>query len=420
MGGYKVVGGNKLEGEVKIDGAKNSILPILASVVLNNHVSVIHNCPKISDTIVSIEILKAIGCKVTFYEEQKTIIIDSSTANITDVPEQFAREMRSSIIFLGAILGRFGQCKISYPGGCELGLRRINLHLKALRELGAEITERHGFIMCEAKKLTGTKINLDSPSVGATQNIMLAAVLAEGETTITNAAKEPEIVDLEKFLNGMGAKVYGAGTDCVVIKGVKKLHSVEHTIIPDRIIAGTYLTAAAITKGNITVENIIPSHIYPITSKLSEAGCTIYEENNKIHLISPEILKEIPTTTTLPHPGFPTDMQPQLMALLSIAKGTSVIFESIFESRTKHIGELVRMGADIILGSDGRTSVIKGVKMLKGTTVESKDLRGGAALILAGLAAEGETIVENSGFVERGYEKIEEDLKSLGANISII
>lgn len=417
MGKYIINGGNKLSGELSINGGKNAILPILAATVLNKGLNIIHNCPKISDTFIAIEILKSIGCDVIF--EDRTIIVDSSEIDKTEVSESLVRKMRSSIIFLGGLLGRFKEVKISYPGGCELGARPIDLHLKSLKSLGTVIKEENGYIFCKTDNLKGTKIDLDFPSVGATENIMLASVLADDKTIIFNAAKEPEIIDLQIFLNRMGAKVVGAGTETIVIDGVKKLHSVEHTVMPDRIEAGTYLSAAAINKGEIYIKNVYPRHLYPITSKFTDMGCIIKEEINSIYLKAPSKLKSIPITRTLPHPGFPTDMQPQLMSVLTLSQGTSIIIETVFESRNKHIPELTKMGADIIC-HDGRTSVIKGVNSIHGSNVYSKDLRGGAALIIAGLAAEGETIVSNSSYVERGYENIEKCLLSLGADIKFV
>ena len=289
-----------------------------------------------------------------------------------------------------------------------------------MQKLGVDIVEEHGFIICTTKKLVGARINLDFPSVGATENIMLAAVFAKGETIISNAAKEPEIVDLEKFLNGMGAKIRGSGTATIIIEGVKKLHKVEHKVMPDRIVAGTFLAAAALTKGDILLRNIVHEHLYPITSKLIEMGCHVKEENDTIYLKAAENLKPIEILRTNPHPGFPTDMQPQFMTLLALAKGTSIVIETVFDSRNKHICELNRMGANIILSQDGMTSVIKGVEKFTGAVVTSKDLRGGAALIIAGLSAEGETIVINSSHVERGYENIEETFRQLGGNIKLI
>ncbi len=302
MGEYHIKGGYRLHGDVCINGGKNAILPILASVVLNKGISVIHDCPAISDTYISIEILKSIGCKVEF--SGSTITVDSSCADNYNIPEKPVREMRSSIIFLGGVLGRFNCVNISYPGGCELGARPIDLHLKALREMGTEMVEEHGFIYCKAKKLVGTRINLDFPSVGATENIMLTAALAEGQTTISNAAKEPEIVDLQNFLNAMGADIRGAGTDTITINGVTELHDVEYRVIPDRIVAGTFLVAAAITRGDITLHNVLPQHMIPVTSKLMETGCYVKEWKNEIYLKAPEVIKPV-RLRTYPHPGFP-------------------------------------------------------------------------------------------------------------------
>lgn len=416
MGKYYICGGKKLQGETTVDGAKNAVLPILAATVLNASVNCIHNCPMILDSKIMVEILTAVGCKVIC--DGNTIHVDSSYANSYEVPEKQVKEMRSSIIFLGSMIGRFKKAIITYPGGCELGPRPIDLHLKALKQMGISINEANGFIVCEAKEILGTNINLDFPSVGATENIMLAAVLAKGRTVINNAAKEPEIVDLQNFLIAMGAKVYGAGTDKIFIDGVEKLHEVEYSVMPDRIVAGTLLVAGAITKGEIVVNDVNPSHIYSILSKLRECGCIIVEEPNSIYLKAPNILNSVDFIRTHPYPGFPTDMQPQFMTLLTLAKGTSIIIETVFESRYKHVSELMRMGANISL--DGRTAIIKGVDHLRSANVSAMDLRGGAALILAGLAASGQTIVDNSKHIERGYESIHSQLVSLGANINFI
>jgi len=417
MGEYHISGGKCLSGQLKVYGAKNAVLPMLAATVLSKNISVIHNCPEISDTFMAVKILESVGAKVTI--ENDSLIISTATIDNCEVPDKYVREMRSSIIFLGSMLARCGKVKISYPGGCPLGTRPIDLHIKGMRALGATVIEEPEFIFAEAKKLIGTRIDLDFPSVGATENIMLAAVLAEGQTIISNAAKEPEIVDLQNFLLTMGAKVSGAGSDVIVIDGVviDDLHDGEHFVMPDRIVAGTYLCAAAITGGELLLTNIIPEHLHPITSKLAETNCEIQMEGSKVYLRAPKRLKSIERIRTHPHPGFPTDMQPQLMALLSTAWGVSIIEETLFESRNKHVPELNRMGADITLLSNGMTSVINGPSNLRGANVECMDLRGGAALIIAGLGAKGMTIVKNSMFVERGYVRIEEDLRKIGADI---
>ncbi|HZJ76480.1 MAG TPA: UDP-N-acetylglucosamine 1-carboxyvinyltransferase, partial [Oscillospiraceae bacterium] len=347
--------------------------------------------------------------------ENGTIIVDSGELTSYEIPEELVREMRSSIIFLGAMLSRCGRVKVSYPGGCEIGLRPIDLHLKSLREMGAKIEEKHGFLICEATQLRGCDIQLDFPSVGATENIILAAVLAKGVTVIRNAAREPEIVDLGNFLNVMGARISGAGTANIRIEGVEKLYDVEHRIISDRIVAGTYLVAAAITKGEIILKNVIHEHLQSVLYKLKECGCIVRIHNNSLKLIAPEEIKAVEFIKTLPYPGYPTDMQAQMMALMSLSNGTTIFTENIFENRYKHANELVRMGANIKV--DGRVAVVKGVKKLSGATVIAQDLRGGASLILVGLAAEGETIIENIKHIDRGYENIHDVLGEAGANI---
>ncbi|WP_041721688.1 UDP-N-acetylglucosamine 1-carboxyvinyltransferase [Alkaliphilus metalliredigens] len=414
MSRFIIEGGKKLEGEMRVSGAKNSVLPILAATVLNGSLNVIHDIPNLSDVKVMTGILESVGCHVK--REGNTMIVDSSELDNHEIPEHLVREMRSSIIILGAILSRCGKIKISYPGGCEIGPRPIDLHLKSLREMGTKIEEKHGYLICEAKQLKGCEIQLDFPSVGATENSILAAVFAEGTTIIRNAAREPEILDLENFLNAMGGKVSGAGSATVYIEGVKKLHSVEHRIIPDRIVAGTYLAAAAATKGKVTLSNVIPEHIQSVIYKLREAGCNITCSNQSVQLVSPTKLKAIDSIRTLPYPGFPTDMQSQMMALMTMGDGISVFAENIFENRYKHAEELIRMGANIKV--DGRVAIIRGVPKLTGATVSAKDLRGGAALIIAGLAAEGTTIIENAKHVDRGYDDIHEVLQQVGAQIT--
>lgn len=406
-------GGNRIHGEVRIGGAKNSVLPVLAATVLNGGINVIHDTPKLLDVCIMERILTSLGCSVK--RENRTVIVDSRQLTNYEIPEELVREMRSSIIFLGAMISRCGKVRASYPGGCEIGLRPIDLHLKSLREMGAEIDEEHGFLVCEAKRLKGCEIQLDFPSVGATENIMLAAVFAEGMTIIRNAAREPEIIDLENFLNAAGAKILGAGTATIRIKGVEKLNNVEHSIIPDRIVAGTYLAAAVITKGEIILKNVIQEHLQSILYKFKECGCTIQTCNHSLRLIAPKEIKAIESIRTMPFPGYPTDMQAQMMALMSLSDGTTIFMENIFENRYKHANELVRMGANIKV--DGRIAVVKGTEKLSSATVIAQDLRGGAALVLAGLAAEGETTIENIRHIDRGYENIHDVLDGLGADI---
>ena len=344
------------------------------------------------------------------------MVVDSENACGYTIPDDLMRQMHSSIIFLGAIIARFKKAVVSMPGGCEIGNRPIDLHLKALRQLGVEICESHGYINCEANKLCGANIHLDFPSVGATENIMLTACMAEGTTVITNTAREPEIADLESFLNRMGAKISGSGSDVIRIEGVNKLYAVEHTIIPDRIAAATYLSCAAATRGSIILRNVCPEHMYAMTTVLKDMGCRIYNEKTRIILTSPKNrLKSVKRIVTMPYPGFPTDIQSPFMALFTIAEGTGVFVENIFENRFQHVEELVRMGADIKV--DGRVAVITGVNKLSGAKVEAKELRGGAALVVAALAAEGETVIDNIKYIDRGYENIEKNLTICGANI---
>jgi UDP-N-acetylglucosamine 1-carboxyvinyltransferase len=413
---YVINGGIRLSGEVAVSGSKNAILPILAATVLNGKKNIIENCPDLLDTVASENILKSIGCLV--YREDSTLIVDSSTVNSHEIKEHLTREMRSSIIFLGSVIARFHKAKISFPGGCALGPRPIDFHINALKQLGVSITEEKGYLICETKGIKGTKISLDYPSVGATENIMLASVFAKGATTIINAAKEPEIVDLQNFLNSMGADITGAGTDTVVIKGVTELNEVRHKVMPDRIAAGTFLTAAAITGGSVKVNGVSPAYMQPLIAKLKETGCRVTEELSSITLKSPPALRPVDILRTHPHPGFPTDCQPQFMSVLTLAQGTSIIIETVFESRFKHAAELNKMGANI--STEGRAAIIKGVNELSGSVVKAMDLRGGAALILAGLAARGETQVLEGSYVKRGYENIEESLASLGADIKCI
>ncbi len=415
MSNYIIEGGKKLYGETYASGSKNASLPIMAASVLNRGITKLYNVPNIHDTQMMIEILKNIGCKVK--KNQNKVVIDSRNVNKFEIPEHLMRQMRSSVIFAGAILGRYKKVIFSYPGGCDIGSRPIDLHLKGFEKLGATINQDFGKIICETEKITPTEINLDFPSVGATENIMLASVLSDGETEIINAAMEPEIVDLQNFLNKMGAKIEGAGSNVIKIQGVKNLKDVSYNIMPDRIETGTLLCAAAITGGEITIKKVNASHIAPLLNKLTEAGCIIKLKENEIKLKAPKKLKSI-DVKTMPYPGFPTDMQAIIGAVVSIASGTSIIVENIFENRYKYINELQKMGAKINI--EGKTAIIKGVKKLYGTKVQATDLRGGASLVLAGLVAKGTTNVENIEYILRGYENLHEKLKNLGAEIYMV
>ncbi|MCL2406753.1 MAG: UDP-N-acetylglucosamine 1-carboxyvinyltransferase [Defluviitaleaceae bacterium] len=418
MGNYRIKGGRTLAGHINPGGAKNAVLPILAASVLCDE-SILTNVPNLSDVTLSLDILEQLGC-IVGYDGSK-VKINSVKADKTTVPTKHVGKMRSSILFLGSMLGRFGEAEIGLPGGCKLGARKIDYHLDAFRKMGAvvEENEERGTIICHVpnKRLSGADITLKTPSVGATENIMLAAVLADGITTITNAAKEPEIVDLADFLNKSGAKVIGAGTGEIVVTGVKGLGSVNHRIIPDRIVAGTYLCAVAMTGGDILLNDVIPTHMTATLNMLRDAGCRIKHGNGYVWIASPDRLKSLKNLTTDVYPGFPTDMQAQFAAMQCIADGECIIRETIFESRDKHFAELTKMGANIKVTGDEVT--VKGMARLRGATVAAPDLRGGAALILAGLAASGETIVNNSEHVERGYESIEAALSWLGAEISL-
>lgn len=411
---YIIKGGNKIEGRLSIRGAKNSILPIIAATILNESVSTIHNVPDISDVYVMIKILESIGCKVKY--NNATLVVDSSSINCMEIDEQYVIKMRSSIIVMGAMIGRLDYTKISHPGGCDIGSRPIDMHLKALRELGVRIEEENGYIRCFKDKLVGRTINFEFPSVGATENTMLAAVKAKGITKIYNAAREPEIEDLQAFLNSMGAKVKGAGTNYIEIEGVDSLHEVEHSVIPDRIAIGTYMVASAMTGGFLEVDNVIVPHMEPISDKLRTAGCEIEYTKKGLKLKTPKIIQAIDLIRTSPHPGFPTDMQAQLMALMSISNGMSVFHETIFENRFMHCAELTRLGANIKYITEN-ICMVKGVNQLQSASVKCPDLRGGAALILAALAIDGKAEVSNIYHVERGYENIENVLRKLGADI---
>lgn len=414
MSSFIIEGGTKLKGEVKISGSKNASLPIIAASILNGRKTKLYNVPNIHDTQVTLKILRYLGCKIK--KNNDKIEIDSRYIKKKEIPEDLMREMRSTVILAGALIGRFKEATFSYPGGCDIGARPIDLHLKAFKKLGINIDEEYGFIRCSCDKIKGANIDLDFPSVGATENIILAGVLAEGKTVITNAAREPEIVDLIKMLRKMGANISGEGTNIIEINGVKNLSDVKYRVMPDRIEAGTFLCAGAITGGSIKVLNTIPEQIVPIISKLEEAGCKIKVEKNTVSLDAPQRLEAI-EIKTMPYPGFPTDMQSIFGAVLSTAKGTSIITETIFENRFKYLSELKRMGAKN--SQENNVAIISGVKKLSGTNVKSTDLRGGVAMVLASLRARGISKVSNIEYILRGYENIDKKLNLLGANIKI-
>lgn len=409
-------GGHELHGRVKISGAKNAVLPIIAATLLaQDKPCVLDEVPYLNDVCTIAEVLRQLGAKVDFNRQQHTVFVDSTVLKTVDAPYDLVRKMRASFVIMGPLLARYGKAKISMPGGCAIGTRPIDLHLKGFEALGAEIEIGHGFISATAPNgLKGTSIYLDFPSVGATENIIMAACMAEGQTILENAAQEPEIIDLANFLNIMGAKIRGAGTNVIKITGVPKLIGHNYTIIPDRIEAGTYMVAVAMTGGDIYIENAISEHLKPVIAKLNEAGVKIEEDIDGIRVSCNKRPKAI-DIKTLPYPGFPTDMQAQFMAMLTIADGTGLVTETVFENRFMHVDELKRMGACIKV--DGRTSIVEGVPSLNGCQVKATDLRAGAAMVLAGLVANGETEVSYIHHIDRGYDNLVEKLCGLGADI---
>lgn len=414
---YIIRGGTRLYGEVEISGAKNAAVAIIPAALLVQGVCRIENIPQISDTDTLLTILAELGAKVS-YVSKSTIEIDCTHASYQDAPYDLMRKIRASYYLIGSMLGRFGSAKTTMPGGCNFGVRPIDQHIKGMRALGAEVDVRGGFVYAEARdgRLHGARIYLDKVSVGATMNIMIAAVLAEGRTVIENAAREPHIVDLANFLNSMGADVRGAGTDTIKINGVESLHGGSYSIIPDQIEAGTYMVAAAATGGEVLITNIIPKHLEGISAKLRETGTSVEEYVEGILVKGPSELRRI-NLKTMPYPGFPTDMQPQFGVLTCLAKGTSVITEGIYDNRFKYVNELRKMGAEIQV--DGRVAVFEGGRRLTGALVHACDLRAGAAMVIAGMAASGETQIEDVNYIERGYERFVEKLNALGADIRV-
>ena len=406
-------GGCRLTGTVEIDGAKNSALSLMAACLLSGEISILENVPRLKDVYSMIEVIKTLGINVEWIDEN-TLSIDPDDFNNYEAPYELVKTMRASFLVMGPLLARLKKARISLPGGCAIGARPVDFHLKGFRELGAEISTEKGYIKAEVKNLKGSEIYLDFPSLGATENIMMAASLADGDTSIENAAKDPEVIELGNLLNKMGAEIHGLGSDIITIKGVKKLKGVRYRIIPDRIEAGTYMVAAAITGGNIKVKHINAYYLKSCIVKLEEAGLNVVTEEDSITVSNSNRIKSV-DIKTMPFPGFPTDLQAQFMALMSIANGTSIITENVFENRFAHAGDLRRMGADIKI--EGRNSIIKGVKKLSAAPVMASDLRGGAALVLAGLVAEGTTEISRIYHIDRGYVRLNEKLRSLGADI---
>ena len=410
---YVIKGGNRLNGEIEIGGAKNAALAILAASIMTDETVTIENLPNVRDINVLLQAIEEIGAKVERVDAHK-VKINGSFIRDVSVDNEFIRRIRASYYLIGALLGKYKKAEVALPGGCDIGSRPIDLHIKGFRAMGATVDIAHGLVIAEAERLSGTHIYMDKVSVGATINIMMAAAMAEGKTVIENAAKEPHVVDVANFLNSMGANIRGAGTDVIRIVGVEKLHKTEYSIIPDQIEAGTFMFAAAATGGDVTVKNVIPKHLEATTAKLVEIGCEVEEFDDAVRVVASKRLNST-NVKTLPYPGYPTDMQPQIVVALALAHGTSIVTESIFENRFKYVDELTRMGATIKV--EGNSAIIYGTDGFTGARVSAPDLRAGAALVIAGLAAEGVTVVDDIVYIQRGYECFEDKLRSLGAEI---
>lgn len=410
---FVIEGGKPLSGSVRVQGAKNAALPILAATVLAEGIHEIQGVPRLTDITAMCRILEALGAEIK--QSGTTLQVDTTSVQVSHIPDELMSQMRSSVFLMGPLLARLKEVSVTRPGGCAIGSRPIDIHLKGLARLGAKINEDKGMIHCSAPKLIGTEVPLDFPSVGATENVMMAAVLAEGTTTILNAAREPEIIDLQNFLNHMGADIEGAGNSVIHIRGVQKLNATTYPIIPDRIVAGTLLAAVGATAGEIVLEHIVPEHLKSVLEHLKQSGMEMEFDCGRLWVRGPSRLKSIPHIVTEPYPGFPTDMQPQMLALLTLAEGTSKLTEKIFESRLKHVRALKRMGANVLTEND--TVTIRGVPQLVGTHVVATDLRAGAALVVAGLAAEGTTILSGVEHIDRGYDQLEVVLTQLGGKI---
>lgn len=410
---YVIKGGAPLVGEVEIGGAKNAALAILAAATMSDETVLIENVPDVRDTNVLLQAMQSIGVLVDRVDRH-TVKINGAHISSLVVEDDFIKKIRASYYFLGALLGKYKKAEVVLPGGCDIGCRAIDQHIKGFKALGAEVKIAHGLISAQAEKLTGSHIYFDGVTVGGTINVMMAAAMAEGQTTIENAAKEPHVVDLANFLNSMGANIKGAGTDVIRIKGVSRLHKTEYAIIPDQIEAGTFMFAAAATKGDVTVKNVIPKHLESISAKLQEMGCELEESDDAVRVVASKQLSHT-QVKTLPYPGFPTDMQPQIAVTLGLSYGMSIVKETIFENRFKYVDELTRMGANIQV--EGNTAIIDGVSKYTGARITAPDLRAGAALVMAGLSAEGITIIDEIRYIERGYEDFPQKLQSLGAQI---